>query len=353
MTRPEQSGLTLLTGDQLHKLLQGREEEIIETVRLAYQACDRGNAVMPANSYLRFPGMEKERIIAKIAYLGEAFDAAGIKWISSFPKNIAKNLERASACLILNSPVTGRPTALLEGSIISAKRTAASAALAATCLWQGRKVSSVALIGCGLINFETLGFLLCCFPEISETALYDLDPDRALQFGDKVSALWPGLSVRIAGSLEEAASRSQFLSLATTAVTPHVEPLDNRDDLLILHLSVRDLSPETVLAADNVVDDVDQVCSNSTSLHLAEQAVGHRRFVRCTLGEILNGSQPARDGKSRTTIFTPFGLGALDVGVGELARNLALQQGLGLAVSDFFPETVDGAIGAAACGLTT
>ena len=55
---------------------------------------------------------------------------------------------------------------------------------------------------------------MSCYPEISETALYDLDPDQALQFSDKVSKSWPGLSVRIAGGLEEAASRSQVLSLA-------------------------------------------------------------------------------------------------------------------------------------------
>ncbi len=86
------------------------------------------------------------------------------------------------------------------------------------------------------------------------------------------------------------------------------------------------------------MDDVDQVCSNETSLHLAERKVGHRDFIRCTLGEILNGSEPAHAENSRTTIFTPFGLGALDVGVGELVRNLALREGAGQEVREFFPK---------------
>lgn len=331
--------MLLLTGDEIHELLRDREEEILETVKLAYMACDRGNAVMPANSYLRFPGKEKERIIAKIAYLGEGFEAAGMKWISSFPENIARNIERASATLILNSVETGRPTAVLEGSIISAKRTAASAALAAVCLWQQQEVWSVGLIGCGLINFETLRFLVSCFPGISQVTLYDLSRDRASQFRAMVSRSWPALRIRIGSSFDETADQSQILSLATTAVTPHVRSLQRGDDKrVILHLSVRDLAPEIILDADNVVDDVDQVCSNATSLHLAEEKIGHRDFIRCTLGEILNGSEPAHAENGRTTIFTPFGLGALDVGVGELARSLALRQAAGREVRGFFPK---------------
>ena len=331
--------MLLLTGDEVLELLRDREKEILETVKSAYMACDRGNVAMPANSYLRFPDKEKERIIAKIAYLGEGFDAAGIKWISSFPNNIQNNIERASAVLILNSVETGRPTAVLEGSIISAKRTAASAALAAVTLSQQEDVASVGLIGCGLINFETLRFLLACFPAMAQATLYDLSRDRASQFEARLSRSWPALKVRIASSFEETADQSQILSLATTAVTPHVESLPpGGDPRLILHLSVRDLAPEIVLGADNVVDDVEQACSNATSLHLAEQEFGHRRFIRCTLGEILNGSEPAGTENSNTTVFTPFGLGALDVALGELVRNLALRAGAGHELPGFFPK---------------
>ena len=54
------------------------------------------------------------------------------------PRQRAAGLPRASAVLILNDPGTGYPFACLESSIISATRTAASAAVAADWLCASR-----------------------------------------------------------------------------------------------------------------------------------------------------------------------------------------------------------------------
>lgn len=126
-----------------------------------------------------------------------------------------------------------------------------------------------------------------------------------------------------------------LISYATTAIRPHVHNLSAcRPGAVVLHLSLRDLAPEVILASDNIVDDPDHVCRAQTSLHLAEQASGGRHFIRCTLADILRGTEPPRR-NGMISIFSPFGLGILDIAVGHWAAQLARAARLGTPIHSF------------------
>jgi len=332
--------ILILKGNQIITLLTNREKELIEAVSLTYQAHQRSAVSLPHSVFLRFPNNDKNRIIALPAYLGDGFDVAGIKWISSFPGNRAQGFDRASAVMILNSVDTGRPEAILEGSVISAKRTAASAALAAQELHGENKDTSAAIIGCGMINFEIVRFLLAARPWLKSITVYDLEENYAHKFKDKCQRSFEGLEVRVTRDLSEGLASSSLISIATTASTPYIKNLSACPrGSTVLHVSLRDLSPEVILSCANVVDDADHVCRAQTSVHLAEQQVGHRDFITASMGAILLGEAPGRLKPDATVVFSPFGMGTLDLAVGKLAFQLALKYTQGDLIEDFLPDS--------------
>ncbi len=333
-----ESSLLLLTAADVQSLLAGRESDLIEIVRTAYEAHHRGESSLPHSTFLRFPDDPANRIIALPAYLAGELGGAGIKWVSSFPGNVRRGLDRASAMVILNSPKTGRPTVMMEGSFVNAKRTAASAALAARALHRDKAVESVGVIGCGLINLEIQRFLLSRFPSIGSLLVYDLDVGRAEQFKRACAEHLHRLDVEVARDVRSVLRSAALISLATTAARPHLTDLSGlAPGATILHISLRDLAPEVILACDNVVDDVDHICRAQTSVHLAEQLSGTRDFVRCVLAEITSGKVPARRDDRSIAVFSPFGLGVLDVAVGEFVHRRAIEEGRGMWIESFFP----------------
>jgi 2,3-diaminopropionate biosynthesis protein SbnB len=332
--------ILILRSGEVGSLLNAGEETLMQTVKMAYQVHGRGDSSLPHSTFLRFPDNEENRIIALPAYLDGDSNIAGIKWVSSFPANIKKGLDRASAVVILNSAETGRPEVVIEGSIISAKRTAASAALAAQTLINGRRIERVGLFGCGLINFEITRFLQRALTGVRSLVIYDLDETRADQFKAKCRETFDFLEVSVAGNREEILKSCSLISFATTAVKPHIGDLSAcAPGSTILHISLRDLSPEAILSADNIVDDVDHVCRAQTSVHLAEQLAGNRDFIRCTLADILSGAAPRRRDENSIAIFSPFGLGILDLAVSKLVHTLAMRRGIGTSIPSFLPDS--------------
>lgn len=123
--------MIVIGAEEVEDFLENGETALIDLIERVYMMHHDGKTENPDSYFLRFPGSPVNRIIALPAHMeGDEVTAVGLKWISSFPGNLQQGLQRASAVVVLNDPATGYARALVEGSRISAARTAASAALA-------------------------------------------------------------------------------------------------------------------------------------------------------------------------------------------------------------------------------
>lgn len=336
MTQPP--SFAVVSGVQVRGVLQGREDIVTHIVESAYRLHGERQTINPDSYFLKFPQRPADRIIALPASVSGHVNVHGIKWISSFPGNIEHGIPRASAITVLNDPETGFPFACIEGSIISAARTAASAALAALKLSarRGMRPRRAGFVGTGLIARYIHTYLTRNGFMFDEVGIFDTARDNAERFCGYLERSCSG-PARFHDDADSLIRESDLVVFATVAGSPHVtDPGLLAHNPLVLHVSLRDLAPEIILSAFNVVDDVDHCLKAATSPHLAEQLAGNRDFIAGTLYDVMTDEVevPA----DRPVIFSPFGLGILDLALARFVYDELAGQGVLHEIVDFFDE---------------
>ncbi|MHA5047138.1 2,3-diaminopropionate biosynthesis protein SbnB [Streptomyces sp. SD15] len=335
---PSAPSFAVISGAQVQQALAGREKQIVELVEATYRLHGAGDSVNPPSYFLRFTDRPTARIIALPASIGGPVRVDGLKWVSSFPANVEAGLPRASAVLILNDHDTGYPFACLESSIISATRTAASAALAADWLTRTRpRPTRIGFFGTGLIARYIHTFLAGTGWTFDTIGVHDVSADSAAGFCGYLQQAGTTGQVVSHGSAEDLIRSSDLVVFATIAGKPHVtDPAWFTHHPVVLHVSLRDLAPDILLGSANIVDDVEHCLKADTSPHLAEQLVGNRGFLDGTLNDVMTGRITLPT--DRPVIFSPFGLGVLDLAVGKYVYDEVARAGHLRLIDDFFHE---------------
>ena len=107
--------------------------EIIDALEQMFREKGEGRVEMPPKPGIHT--MPDAFIHAMPAYI-PALKSAGMKWVSGYPENSKRGLPYITGLLILNDPETGIPLAVMDCVWITAKRTGAATAVAAS-TWHG------------------------------------------------------------------------------------------------------------------------------------------------------------------------------------------------------------------------
>jgi ornithine cyclodeaminase/alanine dehydrogenase len=172
--------------------------DVIEAVEEALREKGSGTAEMPPK-----PGVHPKPdafIHAMPAFL-EGMGAAGLKWVSGFPKNVERGLPYISGLFVLNDTETGFPLSVMDCTWITGVRTGAASAVAAKYL--ARPDSTTAgIVACGLQGRTNLEALRCVFP-LERAFAYDIDPGVAEVFADDMGTRL-GIEIEVVTKVEEA-----------------------------------------------------------------------------------------------------------------------------------------------------
>ncbi|MFC5467412.1 2,3-diaminopropionate biosynthesis protein SbnB [Cohnella suwonensis] len=287
--------------------------------------------VQPLKPYLRY-GDPGNRIIAMPAYVGGDTAVSGMKWIASFPGNLAIDKPRAHGAIILNEPNTGVPVAVINGALVSQLRTAAvSAAMLRAYMDLGRRDRyRVGLVGWGPIGRRQFEMLTALHGDrIDEIRLHDrrgIDPST-------IDPAWRDRTI-VADDWREAYQAADIVVTCTAATDRYIDEAPSPGALL-LNVSLRDYKADSVKNVRTVVvDDWREVCRENTDVELLHRETGLSEGDVLTLREVVWDEALKGRAEADPVFFNPMGMAAFDMAVAAHYWREGQRLGIGAWLED-------------------
>lgn len=323
-SNPPQTTLLLNAADVARVL---RMDDVITVVADAFRAHARGEAQMPAKSYILLPERQGD-FRSMPAQVG---DAAAVKWVNVHPRNPTEyGMPSVLATLILGDVETGFPLAVMDATLITAYRTAASAAAATNALAR-KDAATLGIIGAG----GQAAFQIAAVSRVrnfTKLVIADARPEAANALAERVRAMKPAFTV-VTGTIQEAAGCDVIVT-----ITPVAEPIVQREWIRAgTHINAmgadapgkEELDPFILRAARIFVDDWEQA-SHSGEINVPlEEGTITKEHVVGSLGALLQSSVPGRLSESDITIFDSTGLAIQDAAVAKLVYERAVKENIG------------------------
>jgi len=300
---------------------------VIDRLRAAFAAHATGALVLPPRQHLQIPG--GVLILMACAGLG---DRAGVKTISVFDGNPSRGLPRLLSHYALHDASTGALLALMDGAHLTAVRTAATSALAATFLARPES-SRVGVFGTGVQARSHLEALRARFP-VTEALVVGRTPERGAAFAAAMEREL-GLRVRPAGGPEALMAEADIVVTATTAGAPLFPGRLLRPGHCVLAVgaftaATREVDSEAVRRARVFVDTWLGAMEEAGDvlIPLREGTIA-RSHVAGELADLVAGRVPGRRGDDEITLFKSVGSALEDLAAATLALEAAAAGALG------------------------
>lgn len=238
----------------------------------------------------------------------------GVKLVTVHPANPARALPAVHALYLLSEVGTGRPVALLDGGVLTARRTAAASALAASYLARP-DASAMLLVGAGRVA-SLLPAAMRVVRPIRQVRVWNPSRGRAEAL---VRALAEqGFDAALADDLRSDIAAADLVSCATLSPQPLVRgawlrPGTHLDLVGAFTPAMREADAEAVGRAAVYAD-------TEAALHECGELAGMQASgLRGTLEGLCRGTAPGRQDAEEVTLFKSVGTALEDLAAAALA----------------------------------
>lgn len=143
-------------------------------------------------------------------------DLGCVKIVTAYPGNADHGLPAIAGTVLVFDRATGAHRALLEGTVLTARRTAAASALAARTL-AAANARTLLILGAGRVAAE-LPAAFSAVREIDRVLIWNRSRPAAERLVQKLAA--SGFQAEVAGDLPDAVAKADIISAATLATEP-------------------------------------------------------------------------------------------------------------------------------------
>lgn len=253
--------------------------------------------------------------------------AAGIKWVSGYPDNPQRGLPYITGLLILNDVETGLPYAVMDCTWITAYRTGAATALAASYLARPES-ETLGVLACGVQGRTNLQALKCLFP-LKRVYAYDVDPAAQQRFVAEMSQQ-TGLEIIGVDQARKAVVESDLVVTAGPIYKNPTQPTIEKDWLKPgAFASAVDFNSFWQAAA---LWQIDKLITDDLAQFAYYRGIGYFEGIPdpvSDLGELVCGFKPGREDSTERTMAMNLGLALDDMAIAPEVYRQAVDLGIG------------------------
>jgi ornithine cyclodeaminase len=257
-------------------------------------------------------------------------DIMGVKLVSIWPGNSAKGKSAVSGVYVLISCEDGQPIAVLDGTELTLRRTAAAAALAARIL--ARKNSqTLAILGTGSLS-APMALAHASVMDFKTILVWGRDGNKAQAVVDSLAL--QGLTARVCSDLQDTLAQADVVSAASTATTPFirsdwVKPGTHLGLIGAFTPTMAEAEPALMARAQVFADSREAILQKGGEvLQAIQEGLMAAGDIQAELKELAAEPQRAwRQNEAAITVFKSVGFASLDLIAADMVFNAAAQSG--------------------------